>query len=163
MKNPTIQGHHLKKASLVNWTDLGHMDCWLGLFNDKHFTFYIMQLILLLMEINWILEMIVFGLGLFANDIINLKQQGVGQKMMTGWHNHPKKCRRHLWTAPNIDSSDHQTTDAAVTCHPRTQLPRSRDGLMAASRVSMMIKLVSPQYDVSCLSYILLSADRHII
>ena len=43
-----------------------------------------MQLILLLMEINWILEMIVIGLGLFANDIINLKQQGEGQKMMTG-------------------------------------------------------------------------------
>ena len=28
------------------------------------------------------------GSGQSTDDVINLKQQGVGQKMTTGWHNH---------------------------------------------------------------------------
>ena len=45
------------------------MDSWLGNFNDH-------------------LKMIVFGSGLFTNDVINLKHQGAGQKLMIGWHKH---------------------------------------------------------------------------
>ena len=40
------------------------------------------------MEINQILKMIVFGSGLFTNDIINFKHQGACQKLMIGWHKH---------------------------------------------------------------------------
>ena len=32
--------------------------------------------------------MIVFGSGLFTNDIVNLKHQGASQKLMIGWHKH---------------------------------------------------------------------------
>ena len=32
--------------------------------------------------------MIVFGSGLFTNDVVNLKHQGVCQKLMIGWHKH---------------------------------------------------------------------------
>ena len=28
------------------------------------------------------------GSGLFTNDVINLKHQGAGQKLMIGWHKH---------------------------------------------------------------------------
>ena len=45
------------------------MDGWLGVFNDH-------------------LKMIVFGSELFTNDIVNLKHQGAGQKLMIGWHKH---------------------------------------------------------------------------
>ena len=41
----------------------------------------------------------VFGSGLSTDDV-NLKHQGVGQKMTTGVID-PKKCQRHFWTAPN--------------------------------------------------------------
>ena len=37
-----------------------------------------------LMVINWILKMIIFGSGLFTNDIVNLKHQGACQKLMIG-------------------------------------------------------------------------------
>ena len=45
------------------------MDGWLGIFNDHP-------------------KMIVFGSGLFTNDVINLKHQGAAQKLMIGWHKH---------------------------------------------------------------------------
>ena len=32
--------------------------------------------------------MIVFGSGLFTNDVVNLKHQGAAQKLMIGWHKH---------------------------------------------------------------------------
>ena len=32
--------------------------------------------------------MIVFGSELFTNDVVNLKHQGAGQKLMIGWHKH---------------------------------------------------------------------------
>ena len=37
-----------------------------------------------LIEINWILKMIVFGSGLFTNNVVNLKHQGACQKLMIG-------------------------------------------------------------------------------
>ena len=45
------------------------MDGWLSVYNDH-------------------LKMIVFGSGLFTNDIVNLKHQGAGQKLMIGWPKH---------------------------------------------------------------------------
>ena len=42
------------------------------------------QILLTLMEINWFLKMIVFGSGLFTNDVVNLKHQGAAQKLMIG-------------------------------------------------------------------------------
>ena len=45
-------------------------------------------ILLTLMEINCILKMIVFGSGLFTNDVINLKHQGACQKLMIGWYKH---------------------------------------------------------------------------
>ena len=49
------------------------MDGWLGVFNDCHLCtdpspYYI--------------------IGLFTNDVVNLKHQGAGQKLMIGWHKH---------------------------------------------------------------------------
>ena len=32
--------------------------------------------------------MIVFGSAIFTNDVVNLKHQGAGQKLMIGWHKH---------------------------------------------------------------------------
>ena len=32
--------------------------------------------------------MIIFGSGLFTNDVVNLKHQGACQKLMIGWHKH---------------------------------------------------------------------------
>ena len=34
------------------------------------------------------LKMIIFGSGLFTNDVLNLKHQGACQKLMIGWHKH---------------------------------------------------------------------------
>ena len=45
---------------------------------------YVTQILLNLMEINWILKMIIFGSGWFTNDVINLKHQGACQKLMIG-------------------------------------------------------------------------------
>ena len=39
---------------------------------------HVTQILLTLMEINWIIKMIVFGSGLFTNDVVNLKHQGAG-------------------------------------------------------------------------------------
>ena len=55
---------------------LGQMDGWLGVFNDHHLC------------TDWILKMIIIGSGLFTNDIVNMKHQGAGQKLMIGWHKH---------------------------------------------------------------------------
>ena len=49
-----------------------------------NWTPFVTQILLTLMEINWILKMIVFGSGLFTNDVVNLKHQGACQKLMIG-------------------------------------------------------------------------------
>ena len=77
MKNPTICGNPSKKGSTGPL--LGQMDGWLGVCNTDSVT---------LMETNWILKMIVFGLSLFTNDFANLKHQGSCQNLMIGWHKH---------------------------------------------------------------------------
>ena len=45
---------------------------------------YVTQTLLTLMEKNGILKMIVIGPGVFANNVVNLKQQGACQKLMIG-------------------------------------------------------------------------------
>ena len=40
------------------------------------------------MEKNGIIKMIVFGPGVFTNEVVNLKHQGACQKLMIGWHKH---------------------------------------------------------------------------
>ena len=63
----------------LNWTPFGA--------NDWEFSMamsYVTQILLNLMEINWILKIFVFGLGRFTNDVINLKHQGACQKLMIG-------------------------------------------------------------------------------
>ena len=45
---------------------------------------YVTKIMLTLMEINWIIKMLIFGSGLFTNDVVNLKHQGAGQKLMIG-------------------------------------------------------------------------------
>ena len=49
-----------------------------------NWTPFVTQILLTLMEINWILKMIIFGSGLLTNDVINLKHQGACQKLMIG-------------------------------------------------------------------------------
>ena len=53
------KGIHLKQA-------------WEGL-TRLNWTHFVPQILLTLMDINWILKIIVFGSGLFTNDIVNLK------------------------------------------------------------------------------------------
>ena len=66
-ENPTIRGNPSKKG--LSGSHLGSTGPLLvqmdGVFNDH-------------------LKMIVFGSGLFANDIVNLKHQGAGLKLMIG-------------------------------------------------------------------------------
>ena len=49
-----------------------------------NWTPFVTHILVTLMEMKWILKMIVFGSGLFTNDVINLKHQGAGQKQMIG-------------------------------------------------------------------------------
>ena len=49
-----------------------------------NWTPFVTQILLSLMEIDWILKMILFGSGWFTNDVINLKHQGACQKLMIG-------------------------------------------------------------------------------
>ena len=49
-----------------------------------NWTPFVTQILLTLMEINWILKMIVFGSELFTNDFVNLKHQRACQKLMIG-------------------------------------------------------------------------------
>ena len=65
----SIQKNALVGLTRLNWTPFG-ANGWL--------------ILLTLMEINWILKMIVFGSGLFTNDVVNLKHQGACQKLMIG-------------------------------------------------------------------------------
>ena len=63
----------------LNWTPFGA--------NDWEFSMamsYVTQILLNLMEINWILKIFVFGYGRFTNDVINLKHQGACQKLIIG-------------------------------------------------------------------------------
>ena len=80
LKIQRYEGTHPKKTLVgltrLTWTLLGQI------------MMVVTQILLTLMEINWILKLIVFGSGLYTNDIVNLKHQGAFQKLMIGWHKH---------------------------------------------------------------------------
>ena len=72
MKNPRIHGNPSKIGLTgLNWTTFG-ANGWLMVDWISNGLCY-MQLILMLMEINWIFKRIVFGLGMSTDHIINLK------------------------------------------------------------------------------------------